>query len=116
MVTQWTIEPAEYGQEWSQLEHLAGGEPVENAARIERLLDGSAARRLGGSASGENDGAGRRAVVLNAAAGLYVAGVVGSYGEGVRVAGKVLEEGKGAEVLARLREAARRLGGSASRP
>jgi anthranilate phosphoribosyltransferase len=107
-VTTWVIQPAEHDQAWERAEDLAGGDPRENAARIERLL--------GGSASGEDDEAGRRAVVLNAAAGLYVAGVVGSYGEGVKVAGDVLGKGGGGGVLAKLREAARRLGGSAARP
>ena len=96
-VTQWTIEPAEYGQEWSRLEHLAGGEPRQNADRIERLL----ARSSDGDGSDE---AGRRAVILNAGAGLYVSGLVESYSEGVRMAAEVLGEGRGAVVLRRLRE------------
>jgi anthranilate phosphoribosyltransferase len=105
-VTTWVIQPAEHDQAWERAEDLAGGDPRENAARIERLLDGSAARWRGGSAPrlGEDDEAGSRAVVLNAAAGLYVAGVVQTYGEGVRLASRILDEGKGAEVLRRLRE------------
>lgn len=106
MVTTWTLQPGDFAQEWVRVEDLAGGEPKENAARIERLLDGSAVRRPGGSASGQDDEAGRRAVVLNAAAGLYVAGVVQTYGEGVRLASRMLDEGKGADVLRRLREKA----------
>jgi len=90
-VTQWILDPADYGQEWDRLEDLAGAEPKANAERIERLLGGS-----------EDEG-GRRAVVLNAAAGLYVAGVVETYREGVRMAASVLAEGKAAEVLRRLR-------------
>src|SRR4030095_9987059 len=97
-VTTWTLQPGDFAQEWVRVEDLAGGEPKENAARIERLLDGSA--------SGQDDEAGRRAVVLNAAAGLYVAGVVQTYGEGVRLASRMLDEGKGADVLRRLREKA----------
>ncbi|HSE67928.1 MAG TPA: anthranilate phosphoribosyltransferase, partial [Gemmatimonadales bacterium] len=58
-VTQWTIEAANYGQNWTEVEHLAGGDPKDNAARIERLLAGST----------EDDEAGKRAVILNAAAG-----------------------------------------------
>jgi len=105
-VTTWTLQPGDYAQDWVRVEDLVGGEPKENAARIERLLDGSAARRPGGSAPrlGEDDEAGSRAVILNAAAGLYVAGVVQTYGEGVRLASRILDEGRGAEVLRRLRE------------
>jgi anthranilate phosphoribosyltransferase len=97
-VTTWTLQPGDYAQEWVRVEDLVGGDPKENAARIERLLGGSAPRL------GEDDEAGSRAVVLNAAAGLYVAGVVQTYGEGVRLASRILDEGKGAEVLRRLRE------------
>jgi len=105
-VTTWTLQPGDYAQDWVRVEDLVGREPKENAARIERLLDGSAARRPGGSAPrlGEDDEAGSRAVILNAAAGLYVAGVVQTYGEGVRLASRILDEGRGAEVLRRLRE------------
>jgi anthranilate phosphoribosyltransferase len=91
-MTQWAIEPGHYGQEWMQMEDLAGAEPRINAERIERLFGGS------------EDEAGRRAVILNAAAGLYVAGVVQSYEEGVRLASAVLDGGRAAEVLRRLRE------------
>ena len=45
--------------------------------------------------------------MLNAAAGIYVAGLVASYDEGVRVAARVLEEGKAGFVLAQLRGAGR---------
>jgi anthranilate phosphoribosyltransferase len=101
MVTTWQLQPADHDQAWHRPEDLAGSDPGENARRIEALLGGA---RLGG-----DDEAGRRAVVLNAAAGLYVAGVVQTYGEGVRLASRVLDEGKAGEVLGRLREKAGRL-------
>jgi anthranilate phosphoribosyltransferase len=95
-VTQWTIVPADYGHDWDDLVHLAGGDPQDNAARIERLL--------AGSTSSGNDEAGKRAVILNAAAGLYVSGAVDTYRDGIRMAAAVLAEGKAAEVLGRLRK------------
>jgi anthranilate phosphoribosyltransferase len=46
-------------------------------------------------------------VVLNAAAGLYVAGSVGSLVEGVGLAESTLDEKKGLAALARVREVTR---------
>jgi anthranilate phosphoribosyltransferase len=100
-VSTWSLEPADYGMAWPDPEDLLGGEPAHNAERIERLLGGSS----------PDDEAGRRAVILNAAAGIYVAGLVGSYAEGIELASRVLAEGRAAVALARLREAARRLDG-----
>ena len=93
-VDRWDIEPATFGLECGDLPGLAGGDPVENAARIERLL------------SGEGEAVERCAVLLNAAAALYVSGNGWSLEEAVERAGLALESGAGAEVLARLRKAA----------
>src|SRR5258708_13204834 len=54
---------------------LRGGEPGENAQRVERLL-----------ADGKSDAAGVAAVTLNAGAALYVAGLARPYKEGVALA------------------------------
>ena len=97
-VQRWTLDPAEYGLDWHRPEDLAGGEPAENAARTERLLEGS----------GEE--ADRRAVLLNAAAAVYVSGVASSYGVAVGTATKALESGSARHVLEELRRA----GGSVS--
>jgi anthranilate phosphoribosyltransferase len=93
-VSDWPIEPARYGLECDDLDGLAGGEPAENAARIERLLGG------GGGAP-----AVRCAVLLNAAAGLYVSGRGWTFEESVERATVSLEQGAAAEALARLRRA-----------
>ena len=98
-VTTWTIDPADYGLGWPRVDDLAGGEPAENANRIERLLDGSAAGGSGGSA----DQGAWRAVVLNAAAAIYVAGVAGEYRAAVKVAEDVLAGSGPRDVLRRLR-------------
>jgi anthranilate phosphoribosyltransferase len=98
-VTAWMIEPEDYGLAWSELDDLAGGEPEENAERVERLLIGSATREAGGPSE---EGC-RRAVVLNAAAALYVAGLAPDYRAAVRLAEEALAAGGAHQVLTRLR-------------
>jgi anthranilate phosphoribosyltransferase len=65
------------------------------AARIERLLGGQS----------DGDPAGRAAVVLNAAAAIYVAGLVATYAEGITRATAALDSGAGLRALERLRGA-----------
>jgi anthranilate phosphoribosyltransferase len=72
-------------------EDLAGGSPGENAAVIIEVLSGRGA-----------PGA-RAAVLLNAAAALYVAGVATSYEEGIAAATRALDRGDGMRALERLR-------------
>lgn len=95
-VRHWSIDPAEYGLDCSDLEGLAGGEPAENAARIEALLAGD-----GGPAA-------RCAVLLNAAAALYVSGNDWTMGESAERARAALESGAALAALERLRQAAPR--------
>ena len=92
----WELEPGRYGLECGELGALAGGEPAENAARIERLLAGDASRAL------------RCAVLLNAAAALYVSVNGWGFDEAVARATAALDSGAGAQVLERLRRAAPR--------
>src|SRR6478609_5039102 len=89
---EWTLDPAEYGLANADLEALKGGEPVENAERLERLLSAP-----------DNDPAGRAAVLLNAAAAIYVSGSVATFGEGVAKAIEALESGRALAVLEELR-------------
>jgi len=96
-VREWRIEPKDFGLEVSDLAPLAGGEPEENARRIERLLEGEA-----------SDLAARSALILNAAAALYVAGVEGEFAAAVERAREALVSGRGREALARIRTAAPR--------
>ncbi|HEU5304118.1 MAG TPA: anthranilate phosphoribosyltransferase [Gemmatimonadales bacterium] len=92
----WDLEPAQYGLECRDLSDLAGGEPAVNATRIEALLAGAGPTVV------------QCAVLLNAAAALYVSGMGWSLEEAVERARRALEEGEGAEVLAKLRKAAPR--------
>jgi anthranilate phosphoribosyltransferase len=89
----WRIDPAAYGFAGVDVAELAGGEPAENAAVIEAVLRG------GGPAGA------RAAVVLNAAAALYVAGVAASYPDGVARAAAAIDDGAGRRALDRLRAA-----------
>jgi len=93
-VTEWTLEPSAYDARWDDLHALRGGEPRDNAQRIERLL-----------ADPAQDPAGRAAAILNAGAALYVGGAAATYGDAVRQAADALEEGRGTAVLAEMRRA-----------
>jgi anthranilate phosphoribosyltransferase len=92
----WEVEPARFGLACADLDGLSGGEPEENADRIERLL------------SGEKPLAVRCAVLLNAAAALYVSDNGWSFEEALDRGRESLDSGAGAAVLSRLRVAAPR--------
>jgi anthranilate phosphoribosyltransferase len=91
--TNWTIKPEDHGFKKIAREDLAGSEPQENARTIEKVFEG-----------GGPKGA-RAAIVLNAAAAIYVSGRVKSYGEGVSAATKSIDSGEAKAVLNRLRRA-----------
>ena len=95
-VRHWSLDPAAYGLDCDDLDGLAGGEPAENAARIEGLLAGDGHR------------AARCAVLLNAAAALYVSGANLGMEAAVERAREALESGAALAVLERLRAAAPR--------
>ena len=63
-VATWQVDPAEFGMRDGRLELLKGGEPAENARRIERLLAGGPGE--------DRDPEGASAVVVNAGAAIYV--------------------------------------------
>jgi len=94
-MTEWTIDPAAYGLAAASAGELAGGDPETNAGIILEVL-----------ANGANAGA-RAAVILNAAAAIYVSGRVDSYAAGVDAARGALSDGSGLAALDRLREAYR---------
>src|SRR5213594_2466472 len=98
-VNVWEVDPADHGLAVDDLAGLSGAEPPANAARIERLLG-----------DGRQDPAGLAALLLNAGAAIYVAGLATSYAEGVARAREVLASGKAREALERLRRATTRAG------
>ena len=87
------------------MQALSGGEPAANAARIERLLS-----------DGREDAAGLAALLLNAGAAIYVAGLTESYEAGVTRARETLRSGGGREALERLRRATSTSGSSPRTP
>lgn len=91
--SRWTIDPAEHGFKKIAREDLAGSSPRENARIIVEILEGGGPRGA------------RAAVVLNAAAAIYVSGRVRNYQEGVEAAAQSLERGRAKEVLESLRRA-----------
>jgi len=92
-VTEWHIDPSLYGVHDVTAEDLGGGPAATNAEIITRILGGAAS--AGATA----------AVVLNAAAALYVGGVATSYDEGVERARDGIERRVGLDALERMRAA-----------
>ena len=75
------IDPEDFGFEKCRKEDLVGGDPKENAQITLDILNGK-------------KGPKRNAVVLNSAAGLYVAGVAESINDGVKLAEEIIDSGK----------------------
>lgn len=84
-----TLTPEAVGLKRYQKADLRGGDAAFNAAALRRLLDGA-------------PGAYRDTVLMNAGAGLLVAGKVASIGDGVAMAANVIDSGQAAAVLERL--------------
>jgi anthranilate phosphoribosyltransferase len=92
----WEIDPERYRLSISDVGVLQGGEPAANAKRLERIL---------GNGSGGGDPPGLAAVLLNAGAAIYVAGIAGSLAEGIGRAREVVASGAARAALDRLRKA-----------
>jgi len=93
--TRWVIDPATFGFAAVQASELAGGSPAENAAVIASILDGK------GTAGA------LAAVLLNAAAAIYVAGNAPTLETAIIDARKSLESGRALASLNSLRAASR---------
>lgn len=81
------ITPEQFGYTSCKKEELVGGTPQENAEITRNII------------SGQDKGARRQAVCLNAGAALYIAGAAGSLEEGVRLAEKQIDSGATKKVL-----------------
>lgn len=92
-VKEWTIDPAAHGFTGATAADLAGGDPATNARIIEAVL------------SGEGPSGARAAVLLNAAAAIYVSGIVSTLGDALSKAREALDSGAGKRALDRLRSA-----------
>lgn len=92
---EWTVDPERYGFGHVSLEHLAGGSPKENAELVTAIM------------SGEASSGATAAVVLNAAAAIYVSGAVSTFDDAVSAATASVRSGAGVAALDRLRAAFR---------
>jgi anthranilate phosphoribosyltransferase len=95
----WTIDPARHGFAPGRSDELAGGPPAQNAAAVLAVLENRARPTA------------TAAVVLNAAAALYVSpGGPRDYGDAVTAARDAMKDGAGMRALERLRAAYRQAG------
>ena len=103
-VRRWEIDPDRFRLGIKNVAELQGGEPAANAERLERILGNGASR-------GEPDYAGLAAVLLNAGAAIYVAGIAASLAEGIGRAREVVASGAARAALDRLRKATASISG-----
>lgn len=82
----YVIEPEQFGLQRGAKSDIVGGTPAENAAITRSVLSGEKGTR-------------RTAVVLNAGAGLYVAGKALTFEDGVRLAEELIDSGKAIQTL-----------------
>lgn len=94
---EWTIDPAQFGYKGLSAVELGGGDAHDNALIVTEVLGGAPKGRAGTAAGA--------AVVMNAAAAIYVSGNVASYADGVDAAREALGKGAGLDALERLRTA-----------
>lgn len=90
-VRSFTVKPSDVGLPFHSKEALRGADPSANAEALRALLDGA-------------PGAYRDTVLMNAGAGLLVAGVASSFKEGVAKAAEVVDSGKARTTLLKLVE------------
>jgi anthranilate phosphoribosyltransferase len=84
-----TVDPREFGAGPGVPADLGGGDAADNAAIVRTVFDGETGPR-------------RDAVILNAGAALYVAGVSDSLEQGVYAARDAIDDGRAAATLGRL--------------
>ena len=88
-IRRFEVDPADLGLERSRPDELVGGDPAHNARVVERVLAGEY-------------GPHRDIVVLNAGAGLVVAGLAEDLPAGVELAASAIDDGRAAATLERL--------------
>lgn len=86
-VSEFILDPREYGFELYSKDEIVGGDAVENSKITKGVLDGSI------------KGAKRDIVILNAAVALLVDGIVSSTEEGIELARNTIDNGKAIEKL-----------------
>ncbi|MBP1561626.1 MAG: bifunctional anthranilate synthase component II/anthranilate phosphoribosyltransferase [Oscillospiraceae bacterium] len=88
-ITEYELDPHDYGFEYCRPEELTGGTPEENAQITLDIL------------GGKEQGAKRNTVLLNAGCALYCAGKAENISEGIKLAAEIIDSGK---ALAKLME------------
>ncbi|MDX6624271.1 MAG: anthranilate phosphoribosyltransferase [Solirubrobacterales bacterium] len=94
---EWFVEPGQFGLAPADLDSVAGGDPAENAAATRAVLAGE-------------PGPKRDLTLLNAAAAIYVGGLVPDLEQGVAKAADSVDSGAAVDVLERLIAATRSAG------
>ena len=87
MEQSYELTPEQFGYKRCDKKELTGGSPEENAEITRAIL------------SGEEQGAKRQAVCLNAGAALYITGKTDTIEAGVRMAEKLIDSGAAAKKL-----------------
>lgn len=90
-ITEYELDPHDYGIEYAKKSDVAGGTGAENAEIARKIFNGEKSAR-------------RDIVVLNSAAGIYIGGKAASYGEGIKTAEKILDSGAALDKLNELIE------------
>src|SRR5215212_4002326 len=98
-VTEYEISPEQFGLPHHDPDGLLGGDAHLNARVLKDVL------------SGEEEGAARDVILLNAGAAVYVSGRAKALEEGVRLAGESIASGAATEALKSFVRATRRLAG-----
>jgi anthranilate phosphoribosyltransferase len=88
-ITEYSIEPKQFGLDVAPLESIRVSDPSESKARLEAVL-------------ANEPGPSRDVVMLNSAAALYVSGVAGSLWDGVALARDAIESGAARRKLEQL--------------
>src|SRR2546428_13732765 len=97
------IDPKELGVAAARREEIVGGDPARNAAMARRVLGGA------------SDGT-RTAILLNAGAACYVAGLANDVRQGMKLAADAIDRGRATEGLPRFIPTSQRLGLAGAAP
>lgn len=92
----YTIKPEDFGFNSCSKQELVGGTPQENAAITLAILQG------------EEKGAKRNTVLLNAGAALYIGGKADSFNDGVQLAAQLIDSGRALATLEKFIEVSNR--------
>jgi anthranilate phosphoribosyltransferase len=90
------VEPSQFGLSGGTHEDIKGGTPQQNAEITRAIL------------RGEEKGAKRDAVLLNAGAALCVGGKADTFADGVKLAAELIDSGKAYETLEKVIEVSNR--------